>query len=272
MFKRFGCFLAALMLCVGAAVARGETALPMWLSEGPDVPEMPRFPDYAYADGLLRLEGFEDALRVSVAYFDAVVDGEDISHTCEMRYDEARGAWYSEEAASQTREPFLIQIETENRVLCRYKGGMAQVSILESGEPRYEWSYWAEPFEGMSQADAPFISVTIYPQDGWPYEACYSGKDVLSRYIYTAADGARVRYESYGLFCVTLERDGQQYAYAPDKGFYPKGWSMYTGDVTAFESGYTPCDPPEGAQEANYGPLIDQKAWEAAVNEAFAGS
>ncbi|MCH5288080.1 MAG: hypothetical protein J1E43_11745 [Christensenellaceae bacterium] len=270
MTRRILTLLTALALLIPTACAEGISPPPLWLADGPEIPEMPRFPAYTYEAGLLRIEEEPDSVsRVSAEYYSFDEYGNESLSVCELTFDEARGGWYSEEAAAERHRPDYIRLETDTLRMVCYNGGMADVTLLADGEPRFMWEYWVEPFEGLSLWDAPFIHVTIYPSADWPMETGYNGYGVLGYYIYTAADGARVRYESHDLIFIKLEKDGKQYAYAPSGGGYPAGWSVYTGDTEAHFSGYTPCETPDGVSEEDYPPLIDSQAWLAAQKEAY---
>ena len=270
--KRFLCLFAALTILVSAAFAEGLTAPPLWLSEVPfELPEMPRFPEFSYEDGLLVLADFEGVQWAGLEYHEYDEWGQETVYRFEMAYDEALGGWRSEEAVSAGfSELDMLELRTEQLDLIYYNGGFADVTLLEDGEPRYQWTYWTEPFEGLSMGDAPFNAVVIYPSAEWPIQTQYSGYDLLDRYIYIAADGARVWYEAHDLVCVTLEKDGILYAYTPSGGRYPAGWSTYTGKSSHY-SGYSPCEAPAGVNVEDYVPLIDQKLWLEAIDKAYAG-
>ena len=267
--KRVLLILALLTLLTGAAFAENLTAPPLWLSEVPNVPEMSRMPEYAYADGLLEIRGLDGVLAASLEYELYDDRGTETVYSHVLTYDASRGGWYSEEAAADANRPDIIRMETAST---RYAGhgGIAEITLLEDGEPRYTWEYWLEPFEGLSMWDAPFISLVMYPSEDWPMLTRYGGYGELDRYVYTAADGAQVCYEAHGLIYVTLEKDGVQYAYTPSGGRYPAGWSACVGS-DGHDSGYVSCDEPEGVHVGDYIPLIDQEFWLDVVREAFAG-
>lgn len=267
--RRVLAILAWLTLLTGVAFAEELTAPPLWLSEVPDVPDMPRMPEYAYADGLLEIRGLDDVLAASLEYELYDDQGGETVYSYALTYDASRTGWYSEEAAADANRPDIIRVETAT-LRCADHGGIAEITLLENGEPRYMWEYWLEPFEGLSMADAPFISLVIYPSEDWPMLTRYGGYGELDRYVYTAADGAQVWYEAHGLVSVTLEKDGVQYAYTPSGGRYPAGWSACTGSGS-HDSGYVACDAPEDVDVGDYGPLIDQAVWLEVVREAFAG-